>query len=93
MTMIRDEISTTGQSTTTVPSPLDAMLWLRARLHTHTKRKAIEELLKAEQHRLDDLGITRVDIREALASEGDASQALHRVSAKRRCNESRANLR
>ncbi len=93
MTMIRDEFSHTDSRTAAVPSPLDAMLWLRARLHTHTKRNAIEELLKAEQHRLDDLGITRADIHEALASEGDPAQALHRVSANRRRSERAAALR
>lgn len=92
MTMIRDEISTTT-STTAVPSPLDAMLWLRARLHTHTKRNAIKELLKADQHRLDDLGITRGDIREALTSEGNSAQALHCVSANRRRRERSVTVR
>ncbi len=82
MSLIREEITPSG--TAAVPSPLDAMLWLRARLNTRTKRRAIEELLKAEQHRLDDLGITCGDIRDALASEGDPAQALHRISANRR---------
>ena len=55
---------------------------LDARRTEIAKRRAMESLLDLDDHRLDDLGITRADIRSAATTplSVDASTELHRLA-------------
>ena len=52
--------------------------------HRQQKRREIAQLLKQDEWALMDMGITRGDVREALAFKGDASLHLRALAARRR---------
>ena len=62
-----------------VPAPESVLRWLHAALCRRRRRAEIAALLKLSDHRLDDIGITRGDIRYALSRDGDPAPVLHRA--------------
>ena len=72
------------------PSPvLDALGVIGSRLHAfrarRAERQAIASLLELDPSRLDDLGITSADVRDALAAPVSAGRSLtwHRAESAR----------
>ena len=67
-----------------VPGPQDLFRTLKKGFRRFQKRREIRSLLKLEDWVLMDMGITRGDVREALAFRGDASLHLRALAARRR---------
>ena len=67
-----------------VPSPLAPFrmvaIWLRRR----ERRAQVAELLERDEATLADIGVTRDDVRAALACRGDAGTTLRRIARARR---------
>lgn len=73
----------TGTSTF-IPGPQDAIKAMRKKWHRRAKRREIVQLLQKQDWALNDMGITRGDVQEALAFRGDASLHLRALAARRR---------
>lgn len=59
---------------------------LKRRVHRAHKRREVACLLTKEAFILEDMGITRGDVHEALAFRGDPSLHLRALAARRRFN-------
>ena len=67
-----------------VPGPQDLFRAMKKWARRQQKRREIIKLLTQEDWVLRDMGITRGDVREALAFRGDASLHLRALAARRR---------
>lgn len=67
-----------------VPSPLALLRSMRQHVIRSARRREIASLLEQDERVLDDMGITRGDVIEALSTKGDASQVLRTLAARRR---------
>ena len=74
----------TTKTSILVPGPQDLFRTLKKWIRRNQKRREIAGLLKLEDWALNDMGITRGDVREALAFRGDASIHLRALAARRR---------
>ena len=72
------------KSSITVPGPQDLFRTLKKWVRRQQKRREIATLLAREEWVLNDMGITRGDVREALAFRGDPSLHLRALAARRR---------
>ena len=83
----RKKMAYTDHSTRTsilVPGPQDLFRTLKKWIRRQQKRREIAGLLKLDDWALMDMGITRGDVREALAFRGDASLHPRALAARRR---------
>lgn len=67
-----------------VPGPQDLLHGLRKWTSRRRKRREVASLLELEDWVLQDMGITRGDVHEALAFRGDAGLHLRSLAARRR---------
>ena len=67
-----------------VPGPQDLFRTMKKWARRAQKRREISKLLNQEDWVLNDMGISRGDVREALAFKGDASLHLRALAARRR---------
>ena len=74
----------TTKTSILIPGPQDLFRALKKWAHRQQKRREIAQLLKQDKWALMDMGITRGDVREALAFKGDASLHLRALAARRR---------
>lgn len=77
----------TEHGTTTsiyIPSPMDLLRKVLKWNAQQQKRREIAVLLTRPEWVLDDMGITRGDVHEALAKKGDPSIHLRETAASRR---------
>ena len=68
-----------------IPGPQDAVRSILNWMTRRAKRREITALLQQEEFVLKDIGVTRGDVHEALASSGDPSLNLRVLAARRRC--------
>lgn len=69
---------------TFILGPLDVLKVVRKKWHRRQKHNEIAQLLDKPNWVLNDMGITRGDVREALAFRGDSSLHLRALAARRR---------
>ena len=67
-----------------IPSPRDLVRAMHKWSRRKQKRREIMTLLQQDEWVLKDMGITRDDVREALAYGGDPSLHLRALAARRR---------
>lgn len=67
-----------------IPGPGDLIRGLKKWIKRRQDRRKIEILLKQEDWVLRDMGITRGDVREALAAKPNPSMHLRALAARRR---------
>ncbi len=67
-----------------IPSPLDIFGILQKWIVRRRKRRQIAALLEQEDWVLKDMGVTRGDVHEALATSGNPALNLRAIAAKRR---------
>jgi uncharacterized protein YjiS (DUF1127 family) len=73
-----------ARRTTFVPGPFDLIKMARKSMKRRNKRKEFAVLLNQEDWVLKDMGVTRQDVREALATKGDPALNLRALIARRR---------
>ena len=73
-----------GKTSIFIPGPEDLFHGLRMWASRQRKRHELAQLLKQEDWVLKDMGITRGDVREAVAFRGDSSLHLRSLAAHRR---------
>lgn len=76
--------STRTTLTTVIPGPLDLIWKLRRFAQERMKRRQVAKLLDCDERLLEDMGITRADVVEALSKSGNASMHLRVIAARRR---------
>ena len=74
----------TTKTSILVPGPQDLLRSIKKWLRRQQKRREVAKLLNQDEWALMDMGITRGDVREALAFKGDASLHLRALAARRR---------
>ena len=74
----------TSKTSILIPGPQDLIRALKKWAHRQQKRREVAKLLRQEDWALTDMGISRGDVREALAFKGDASLHLRALAARRR---------
>ena len=67
-----------------IPGPQELLHGVRKWASRQRQHREVAKLLKQEDWLLEDMGITRGDVHEALAFRGDASLHLRSLAAKRR---------
>ena len=77
-------IERSARRTTFVPGPFDLIKLARKQMKRRSKRKQLAVLLNQEDWVLKDMGVTRLDVREALAKKGDPALNLRALVARRR---------
>lgn len=77
-------IETRARQSFKIASPQDLLKAIAKWVHRRRKHAEIAALLCKENWILQDMGITRGDVREALAFRGDAALHLRALAARRR---------
>lgn len=67
-----------------IPAPQDVLRKVARWVRRQQKRNEVAQLLNKEDWLLQDMGITRGDVREALAQRADPSLHLRALAARRR---------
>ncbi|MEM8749008.1 MAG: DUF1127 domain-containing protein [Pseudomonadota bacterium] len=65
-------------------APLDVLIWANNWFKRRQKRRELAKLLTFDERELKDIGVTHMDVREALAYRGNPALHLQALSARRR---------